>query len=229
MVVRAEVEVLPWASDFFARRCGRIDFDAGAGTLTEAALTAFDIAEAKVSATTPELADGLSDLGFRFVDGEIDLMWTVEGGRGDIPWRRAVAEDIPVLRAIVAESVRSSRFRGPWYSPGERRRFYAQWVENAVLGTFDHECLVLRTGAVRGVVTMRALDDYSARIGLLAVADGWARRGIGGRLVAAAQQWCAESEISRLRVATQASNLDAIGFYQALGARVTGISHWMYR
>jgi hypothetical protein len=49
-------------------------------------------------------------------------------------------------------------------------RFYAQWIENAVLGTFDHQCLVFRTptGEIRGYVSLRELNATEARIGLLA-------------------------------------------------------------
>jgi dTDP-4-amino-4,6-dideoxy-D-galactose acyltransferase len=80
-----------------------------------------------------------------------------------------------------------------------------------------------------GFVTLRAVDDGAARIGLLAVASGCTGRGIGGLLVGAAQSWCTKRGIVRLRVATQTSNLGAIRFYQSRGAVITGISHWMYR
>ncbi len=71
-------------------------------------------------------------------------------------WRRW-----PSLRAV------SGR---PRYAPDDSGRFYAQWIENAVKGTFDHVCLVFRTdgGLIQGFVSLRRLTEHEARIGLLA-------------------------------------------------------------
>ncbi|MGG7125918.1 dTDP-4-amino-4,6-dideoxy-D-galactose acyltransferase, partial [Salmonella enterica subsp. enterica] len=69
--------------------------------------------------------------------------------------------DIPALRQLAGVAFTQSRFRAPWYAPDASARFYAQWFENAVRGTFDHQSLVLRTetGAIRGYVSLRELND----------------------------------------------------------------------
>ncbi|GAA2688059.1 MULTISPECIES: dTDP-4-amino-4,6-dideoxy-D-galactose acyltransferase [Actinosynnema] len=226
--VRGSVEQLRWASEAFARRCGRVDLDPTAPPLTPARLTGYDIVEAAVPATRPELADGLADLGFRLADGAVDLLWPhpVDGERA--PCRAARLPDVPALRDLAANTLRRSRFRPPWYTAEERRTLYRSWVENAVRGTFDHVCLLPADGTP-AFVTVRALDDGSARVGLLTVADAATGRGVGGALVDAARHWCADRGLDPLRVTTQTGNLPAIRLYTSRGARVAGIRHWMYR
>lgn len=48
-----------------------------------------------------------------------------------------------------------SRFRAPRYAADASGRFYAQWIENAVRGTFDHQCLIYRhpEGDIRAFVS----------------------------------------------------------------------------
>lgn len=93
--------------------------------------------------------------------------------------------DIPALRQLASAAFAQSRFRAPWYAPDASRRFYAQWIENAVRGTFDHQCLILRaaSGDIRGYVSLRELNATDARIGLLA------GRGAGAELMQTALNW----------------------------------------
>lgn len=74
-------------------------------------------------------------------------------------------------------------FSAPWYRDGESARFYAEWVEKAVYGTFDHACLLAldNEGNPQGFVTLRRQVDGSARIGLLAVDGASFRGGVGRR------------------------------------------------
>ena len=137
----------------------------------------------------------------------------------------ATPDDIPLLRDAAAEAFAMSRFRAPWYAPDASGRFYAQWVENAVKGAFDHECLILRTpqGALRGFVTLRALNEQEARIGLLA------GRGTGEALMQAARHWCVTRGLYTLRVATQAGNRAALRRYIASGGNIESTAYWLYR
>lgn len=151
---------------------------------------------------------------------------TAEGLR---VWR-AEAGDIAVLRHLAAEAFTLSRFREPWYAARDSRRFYAQWAENAVLGCFDHLCLVVGTpAAIHGMVTLRDIADGEARIGLLAVDPAFRGQGIGRALFCAALDWCRHHQKTRLRVATQAGNLTALRLYIACGATIDSVAYWLYR
>lgn len=105
--------------------------------LTPAALDSFSIVQAKVA--MPAQINSLSALGFQLVAGEMDCCYTlppvptvVATELVAVEMRLADEADIPALRALAAETLEISRFCLPWFSHDERRRFYAQWVENAV-------------------------------------------------------------------------------------------------
>ena len=172
MHVHATLDPLEWESHFFGIDSAIVRFSDTAPQLDVAQLDAWSRVQAKVPAARCDLLDGLAQLGFQLVEGEVDfaLTLTPDAPARDAQITTATPDDIPLLRDAAAEEFAMSRFRAPWYAPDASGRFYAQWVENAVKGAFDHECLILRTpqGALRGFVTLRALNEQEARIGLLA-------------------------------------------------------------
>ncbi|PWC14637.1 dTDP-4-amino-4,6-dideoxy-D-galactose acyltransferase [Brenneria corticis] len=232
--IHAHIEPLSWESRFFNLNSGKLDFSPSAPLLTADALNAYALTQAKIPADNMRLADALADCGFRLVEGEVDLCLELEAlPTAEEPSRPRVAEsaDIPALRAAAAQVFALSRFRAPWYRPEDSGRFYAQWVENAVLGVFDHQCLLLENaaGEPQGWVTLRRLNAGEARIGLLAVWPGAAARGIGTQLMSAAETWCRRQGIQRLWVATQAGNVAALRLYLRRGARIMSTAYWLYR
>ncbi|MFT4464458.1 MAG: GNAT family N-acetyltransferase [Sodalis sp. (in: enterobacteria)] len=135
-----------------------------------------------------------------------------------------------VQAKVAVQTLVQSRFRAPWFSDEERQRFYAQWVENAVRGSFDHLCLVAQgPDGIAGLVTFRDIGGQAARIGQLAVSPAARGRGTGKFLCRAALGWCRSRGFRQLRVATQTANLPALRLYLASGARVVHASHWLYR
>ncbi|MEG1691292.1 MAG: dTDP-4-amino-4,6-dideoxy-D-galactose acyltransferase, partial [Hafnia sp.] len=130
-----------------------------------------------------------------------------------------------------AQAFALSRFRAPWYQAGDSARFYAEWVEKAVLGTFDHQCLLVLNTQMKpaGFVTLRALANGEARIGLLAVAPEAAGLGIGKQLMQLAQNWCRDNNLSCLHVATQTGNIPALRLYIRSGAVIESSAYWLYR
>lgn len=235
MPVRATVEPLSWESDFFAVTTARLCFDAAAPYLTPAALAGFDCVQAKVAAGDYARLDALAALGFRLVEGELDLQLNVteapdETLPASVTRRLATEQDIPALRAVAAKVFTHSRFRAPWYPAARCAQFYAKWAENAVLGLFDDACLLLeRQGQPLGFVTLRRLPAQQARIGLLATWPGNTRQGIGEQLLLSARLWCRQRAIRQLYVATQTSNLPALRLYTRCGAQPVHSACWLYR
>ncbi|WP_435951586.1 dTDP-4-amino-4,6-dideoxy-D-galactose acyltransferase [Dryocola sp. BD626] len=220
----ARLEPLDWENQFFGVNSAIVRFCDPAPALSAADLAAFGRVQAKIPAHRTDLLDGLQQLGFKLVEGEVDLVLRV--GTDNALSSAIVAEqgDIPVLREMSARVFTQSRFRMPWYQPEDSGRFYAQWVENAVLGTFDHQCLLLKNGGdIQGYVSMRQLNEHEARIGLLA------GRGVGEQLMNAAHKWCQQRELKTLRVATQISNTAALRRYIQSGATVESTAFWLYR
>ena len=223
--IHARIESLNWENQFFAVNSAIVRFDdAASSLLTLQSLDAYSRVQAKIPAQRTDWLDGLQQLGFQLVDGEIDLALQPGIQNAAPSVELATSADIPVLRDLAARIFTQSRFRAPWYQPADSGRFYAQWVENAVLGTFDHECLLLKNaGAMQGFVSMRQLNEREARIGLLA------GQGVGAQLMDAARFWCQLRGLQTLRVATQTSNTAALRRYIQSGATIESTAFWLYR
>lgn len=218
------LESLEWESAFFARPSAIVRWRENAPALQEVDFSAWQRVQAKIPADRADLLDALQQHGFQLVEGEVDLSITLT--RHDAPGAEiATEQDIPVLRQMAARAFAQSRFRTPWYAPDDSGRFYAQWVENAVKGTFDHVCLIFRAanGQIQGFVSLRKLNEREARIGLLA------GRGMGEKLMQAALHWAQLQQVETLRVATQVGNTAALKRYIASGANIDATAYWLYR
>ncbi|MCM7430958.1 dTDP-4-amino-4,6-dideoxy-D-galactose acyltransferase [Enterobacter bugandensis] len=218
------LESLEWESVFFARPSAIVRWRENAPALQEVDFSAWQRVQAKIPADRADLLDALQQHGFQLVEGEVDLSITLT--RHDTSGAEiATEQDIPVLRQMAARAFAQSRFRTPWYAPDDSGRFYAQWVENAVKGTFDHVCLIFRAanGQIQGFVSLRKLNEREARIGLLA------GRGMGEKLMQAALHWAQLQQVETLRVATQVGNTAALKRYIASGANIDATAYWLYR
>lgn len=240
MSVRANIDSLQWESEFFGLSTAKLDFAAAsAAIILERQLDDYDIVQAKILANETARLDGLSQLGFTLVEGEVDFALTIgienaylKGGLSAADRvEPAVTNDIPTLRQAAKHIFCNSRFRTPWYHKGDSGRFYALWIEKAVLGTFDHTCLLVKdaSGDVLGFVSLKHLDDDTARIGLLAVMPKANGRGIGRKLMSAAYIWCEQHKKRQLNVATQISNIAALNLYSRSGASIASTAYWLYK
>lgn len=223
-LIKATLAPLAWENSLFEVNSSAVRFSEDAPALQEEQLRGWSRVQAKIPTHRTDWLDGLQQLGFQLVEGEVDLALTTGTQNAVISVDIAQPEDIPALRLAASQVFTQSRFRTPWYKDGDSGRFYAQWIENAVLGTFDHQCLLLkRCGENQGFVTLRQLNDVEARIGLLA------GRGVGEELMAAAQDWCIQRGLQTLRVATQVSNTAALRRYIKSGATIESTAFWLYR
>ncbi|MEO3992377.1 dTDP-4-amino-4,6-dideoxy-D-galactose acyltransferase [Pseudocitrobacter cyperus] len=224
MPVRASIEPLNWENQFFGINSAMVRFDEQAALLTTASLNGWSRVQAKIATHQTQRLDALQQLGFQLVEGEVDLALAVTAVT-DPHAEIASDNDIPPLRSLAAQAFSQSRFRAPWYAVDASGRFYAQWIENAVKGTFDHQCLVFRhdNGDIRAFVSLRELNATDARIGLLA------GRGAGEELMQAAICWARMRGLSTLRVATQIGNTAALKRYIQSGANIVSTAYWLYR
>lgn len=225
------VEPLTWENAFFDINSALLTVDLHEAPIDEASLRQYDLVQAKIlSQQTAEL-DALSALGFRFVEGEADFVLGIGVGGRPEGIRIARKEHIPALREVAASAFAFSRFRAPWYKAEDSGRFYAQWIENAVLGTFDHQCLIAVNdqGELQGFVSLRELADGSGRIGLLATLPEAQGLGVGQRMIEAAIDWCRARRLTRLHVATQLGNLPALRLYHRCGGVIERTAWWLYR
>lgn len=226
------LEPLEWESEFFGLCTAKLHIDPAAVAVTEPAFAAYARVQVKVNADDAQILDTLQARGFQLVEGEIDLCITPGGTTpSPVDVKTATGSDISAISAAAGAAFRLSRFRPPWYQPQDSERFYARWAEKAVLGTFDHLCLLIKSssGETQGFVTLRQTAQGAARIGLLAVLPEWQGHGVGKQLMTAAKQWCVANSVSRLYVATQTSNLAALNLYIASGGKISRSAYWLYR
>ena len=229
MSVHVKVNPLAWESQFFGIDTVRLE-TGGDLPLERALQHPCALFQIKVPAEQTEIIDALHQHQFHLVEGEVDLSLTIKRTERQTGIRIARETQIAVLREAASVAFRQSRFRTPWFAPEDSARFYAQWIENAVRGTFDHQCLVAsdESGALQGFVSLREVEG-DARIGLLAVVPEAQGQSIGQRLMLAAADWGRARQLERLRVATQISNLTAMRLYLRSGARLESTAYWFYR
>ena len=224
MPVHANIEPLTWENQFFNVNSAIARLTDDAPPLTTERLAGWSRVQVKIAAHQMAELDALQQLGFQLVEGEVDLALPVTPVASS---QALVAQesDIPALRYLAAQAFALSRFRAPWYAPDASGRFYAQWIENAVKGTFDNQCLIFRAadGDIRAFVSLRQLNETDDRFGLLA------GRGAGAELMQAAVRWAHTRGLSTLRVATQAGNTAALQRYIHSGANVVSTAYWLYR
>ncbi|MGU3416034.1 dTDP-4-amino-4,6-dideoxy-D-galactose acyltransferase [Enterobacteriaceae bacterium C34A] len=224
MPVHASIDPLKWETEFFGIDSAILRISDDAPELRADALQNWSRVQAKIPAQRTDWLDALQQLGFQLVEGEVDFKLDVAGAADPLA-DIATEQDIPRLRELAAQAFSQSRFRAPWYDAEASGRFYAQWIENAVRGTFDHQCLVFRddSATIRAFVSLRQLNDSEARIGLLA------GRGAGERLMQAAMRWAFERQLTTLRVGTQMGNTAALNRYIQSGASLESTAYWLYR
>lgn len=230
------IQLNQWESDFFQKKIAQL-YLTQAGCNKNAAifstilskLSQYDLVQAKVSADKSAEIACLSQLGFVKVEGELDYCWQFPYLIADLSL--AEESDIAALQQLCGTAFSESRFRQPWFSLEQNRRFYEKWIENAVKGTFDEVCLLEKSGEqIVGAISLRRdkLQSNVARVGLLVVAQQARGQGIATKLLQQAAYWCRSQAVSELWIATQQNNLQAQKLYEKCGANLQKKALWFY-
>jgi dTDP-4-amino-4,6-dideoxy-D-galactose acyltransferase len=152
-------------------------------------------------------------------------------GTGATRVRLAQASDLAVLERIATTAHPDTRFfADPEFARDACERLYATWIRRSVEGWADQVFVAdaeSDAGPV-GYVTLHRTGD-AARIGLIAVASGTRRAGIGRALMMEAFRWCDARQVQRLSVATQAQNTSALRFYMRCGFAVDRVDFWLHK
>lgn len=229
MAISGNLTHLNWDSHFFGKKMANFEQAEEVSALTLSQLNKYDFVQAKVNAHSHGSINQLQKLGFQYVEGEVVFRKPVAEQCQKETMLPAQPDDLNQLISIVNNAYQYSRFCSPWFSPADRERFYATWVEKAVLGQFDDICLCIKNEEkVLGFITLKKIDSI-CRIGLIAVAEDARGQQIGSRLMNLANSYALKQQLSTIQVATQLANIPAINFYNKLNYKTNSISHWLYR
>jgi ribosomal protein S18 acetylase RimI-like enzyme len=85
------------------------------------------------------------------------------------------------------------------------------------LATKASVVLIARDGATLAGSVMAGFDGHRGWVYYLAVSPDHRRGGQGRALMAAAEDWLREQGAPKIQLMVRGSNMDALGFYEALG------------
>jgi dTDP-4-amino-4,6-dideoxy-D-galactose acyltransferase len=155
-------------------------------------------------------------------------------GTGATRVRTAQTTDIDTLEQIATTAHPDTRFFADTaFSRESCERLYAMWIRRSVEGWADQVFVADQDAAFGsagpvGYVTLHR-SGSTARIGLIAVASGTRRAGIGRALMMEAFRWCDAQQVQGLSVATQAQNTSALRFYLRCGFGVDRVDFWLHK
>ena len=215
------IRTLPWDSDFFHLRIGRVDVHAATDwellrEMVESGQAPFDLlyvfSDAELPAPLPAA---------RRVDTKVVYRKMVSPAEpsedGHILEFEGTVPDAELYRLALV-SGRYSRFNVDERFPeGSYERLYRRWIENSVNGLCAETVLCYVEGdSTLGFVTL-GMNAGEGEIGLIAVDPHWQGHGIGAKLIRAAERRLQARGVDSLEVATQQDNTTACHFYEKCG------------
>jgi len=229
--------VLPWDSEFFGLRIGRVvppvlthaDVGAAVGWAD-----AHAVACLYALVDTDDAASRRALEAFRFlaVDQRLTLRRTIGPPTATVDGsvRRGTIDDAEAVAAIARVSHHNTRF----YADGRFDRttcdeMYAKWIVQT-LSERDAVVMVSVDGVrITGYFSVHGLGDPECRAGLVAVVpDGWGR-GIGKSLMASALRVAADAGATQMIVVTQGGNEAAVRYYESSGFQRQRTETWYHR
>lgn len=227
-------QFLPWDSEFFGKRIGRIQAD----HLTPEGLTGVlawqqeQAVDCLYFLADPNLPDSLrlaEANGFHLVDLRVTLESSGELPQslpaGVRPWQ---PRDRDALRAIARISHRDSRFYFDGHFSTERcDALYETWIDKSLDGYADAALVADVDGCAAGYITCHR-DPQEGRIGLVAVHPDFQGRALGQALVKAALAWAGGEGFRKVSVVTQGRNTAAQRLYQRCGFLTRSVALWYH-
>jgi len=233
------VEILPWDSQFFGFKVGRVLLkNPAAEELAEAVLQA-NRGGIVCLYWLADCADSLASspattCGFRLVDIRVTFEHALSARAGENPplscVRRYVPEDLPALVALARKSHRDSRFFSDGSFAEERcEALYEEWIRKSCQSGSSVVLVAVPEEQPAGYCTCSVSRDGVGNIGLIAVDPRWRRARLGTALVESALDHFRAESMRTATVVTQGRNLASQRLYQRGGFVTQSIQLWYHR
>ena len=240
----APAELLPWDSDFFGHRIGRVI----GNTLTRAMCqtledwTLNERIEVLYFLTRADCISSIQaaqEFGFYMTDIRMTLAipkgyrtrTSASSQPGELLIRSVVPGDLPGLEAIARSSHRDTRFfSDPRFPRSKAEDLYATWIRLECGGKANLVLVVsTRDQVPMGYVSCH-LDPPagSGQIGLIAIQETARGKGVGAKLIHSALDWFWKNGANQVSVVTQGRNIAAQRLYQKCGFSTTDVELWMH-
>lgn len=228
-----EIRSLPWDSDFFGLRIGRVDLQ----TAEDAIELTKKQENLKLQFDLLYIFDpnnvGFSANGARLMDEKILYSKPCEPRKQfpKISFYKAAQPNEDLYRlALISGGY--SRFKLDERLPkGSYERLYSRWIENACPKEGTNKQILIyqdAQGTAKGMITIDHTGELG-HIGLVAVDTDAQHQGVGGKIMSTLDGYLFERGIKTLEVPTQKANTDACRWYEKNGftiQSITPIYHW---
>jgi len=235
------IEFLPWDSQFFGRRIGRLNSAPQAERewqtiLEEARSQSLDCIYLLLNADDASGIRSAQCAGFQLVDIRLTLGRELSGERESsvaIPpgaiLRRANELDLPALQAIARQSHTDTRFfTDIHFDLARSAEMYAVWIAKS-LGDFAQVVWIPEiNNQPYGYLTCRLENDLGV-IGLVGIAPQVRGQGLGLALLHTGLGWLQAAGVHRVQVVTQGRNLPALQLYQRGAFQVDKVQLWFHK
>jgi len=136
--------------------------------------------------------------------------------------RHAVPEDIPALVGLLKLlfSIEKDFVFNAAKQERGLRMLLASRRAAVLAAEYDGEVIGICTGQL---LISTAQGGLSALLEDMAIAPAWQGKGVGRRLVAAAEAWAGSQGASRIQLLADRSNAPALAFYQKTGFQTTAM------
>ncbi len=237
-------EILPWDTEFFGHRIGRVRGHRLDRRRAEAIEEwcrghAIECVYLLADPDDPETSRLAEDSGFHLMDVRVrlglrtaDMRIKIDSDSAEpLHIRPSRPADIPSLQAIARKSYHASRFYfDPCFPQEACEALYEKWIGKSCRGYADVVMIAEENEQPVGYISCHLDQEMApARIGLLGVAARAQGLGVGQGLVRHALHWFAEREAESVSVVTQGRNVAAQRLYQRCGFLTESVHLWYHK
>ncbi|HEY5912941.1 MAG TPA: GNAT family N-acetyltransferase [Verrucomicrobiae bacterium] len=235
-------EFLPWDTEFFGHRIGRVHGD----TLNDELASSIDKWAADNSVQTlyflarsndPTTTRTAESHGYSLNDIRMTFERTIRpedpgllGADSEVPIRAVLPEDVGGLQEMARKGHDRTRFANdPHFSRERVQAFYATWITLECQGRAQHVLVASGKGGPMGYISCHLSANGVGQIGLVGVSEKFRGNGIGFKLVRAALSWFGSHGARQVIVVTQGNNKGAQRLYQKCGFVTQDVQFWYHK